>query len=121
LPIVAVVAALLPILAACSSEPTLSQEQVLARIEGAGMQIQPFDRVEVSDRQLQRLGVETDVMHTFRISDGQGNSEVVTLVRYPGSKQAERVDDINGFAARNVFFVGTISTYFREKIVSALS
>jgi hypothetical protein len=101
----------------------LSQAQVMERLEDAGFQVEILDEPAVAQDDRSQFVAEPVGMFAVRLSDGRGNSEAMTLVQFPEVKDAEGLDarPVNGFAARNWFFLGIIANHFRDPIQAAMS
>jgi len=101
----------------------LSEAEVLDRLHGAGFRVEILGAPAIAQDDRSLFVAEPLDMVAVRLSDGQGNSEAMTLVQFPRVKDAEGLDarPVNGFAARNWFFLGTIGNHFRDPIEAALS
>jgi len=100
----------------------LTEAEVLDRLHDAGFQVEILDAPAVAQDDRSQFVAEPVGMVQVRLRDGQGNSEAMTLVQFPEVKDAEGLDarPVNGFAARNWFFLGTIGNHFRDPIQAAL-
>jgi hypothetical protein len=101
----------------------LSEAELLERLEGAGLQVEILGEPMVSEKDRSLFVAEPVGMLAVRLSDGQGNAESMTLVHFPAVKDAAGLEarPVNGFAARNWFFLGIIANHFRDPILAATS
>jgi predicted small lipoprotein YifL len=121
---VATAAALLALAGCGGGGPApLSQAEVMERLEDAGFQVEILDEPAVAQDDRSQFVAEPVGILAVRLSDGRGNSEAMTLVQFPQVKDAEGLDarPVNGFAARNWFFLGIIANHFRDPIQAAMS
>jgi hypothetical protein len=106
-----------------SGPAPLSEAEVLDRLHEAGFQVEILEAPAVAQDDRTQFVAEPVGMVQVRLRDGQGNSEAMTLIQFPKVKDAEGLDarPVNGFAARNWFFLGIIANHFRDPIQAAMS
>ena len=113
---------ILPILACSQQNRTLSEGELRDRLQTAGLGLEAMESVAIDRADFDRIG-RPEQTFAARVSDGEGNSTVITFVHYPKEAQAQKADEarVNGFAVHNWFFLGTSSNYFRDRIREALA
>lgn len=136
IPLATVVAALAAVvlIAGCGSSGTsgsatsntgrksITARTLMERLAAAGMEIRDLGPASISVDHASRFPETPRSTIALRVSDGQGNSESMTFVEFSSWKAAAALDEkpVNGFAVRNWFVLGIVSSYFVDKITNAV-
>ncbi|MCG3205798.1 MAG: hypothetical protein KCHDKBKB_02521 [Elusimicrobia bacterium] len=102
--------------------PGLSEADVLDRLSKRGMTVERQQGIALSQGQLSRLPT-SEQMFTIRVSNSNGTSGPITLLRFKNVSKAKKADQaniINGFAAQNWFFAGLVPVDIEDSIKEAL-
>jgi hypothetical protein len=111
--------ALVIVLGCTAGEPTLSKDDLLSRMEAAGLRVEPLDDAGLPTDAIAELPEEPTQAFLVRVSDGQGNSTAMTFTEFDSSEKTGRIRGVNGFPVRNWFVVGIVSNDFRDAIQAA--
>lgn len=102
-------------------KPGLSEVDVLDRLNKHGLGVERQQGISLSQGQLNHLPTP-EQMFTVRLSNNNGTSGPITLLRYKNISKAKKADqaNVNGFAAQNWFFAGLLPVDIEDSIKEAL-
>lgn len=105
----------------CSGSPSLTEADVMTRLQDKGFTVERQQGIALSQGELDRLPT-ADEMFTIRLSNNTGRSGPITLVRFKNAAKATKASQarVNGFATQNWFFAGLISVDIENAVKEAL-
>lgn len=109
------------IFAGCSNN--LSEEDVLTKLEAAGLTLERLNESLLTNAQRQRIENDPEIVISVRITDVNGRSQTMTLVGFDHDWKADhaKYEGVPGFVVRNWLFAGVVSVpEIQSKIESAL-
>jgi hypothetical protein len=100
----------------------LSENDVLSKLEAAGLTVERLDESLLTTKQRQRIENPMETVLSVKISDAAGNSQKMTIIGFKKDFMATSAgyEGVPGFAVRNCFFAGIPNAQIQTQIEAAL-
>ena len=100
----------------------LTEEEVIASLEAAGLTVEKLAHPTWTRNQRERVEQKPETVFSLKLTSPAGTHQEVTLLGFDQEWKAEGVapDGVPGFNVGTWFFVGQISEEFHDAIVAAL-
>ena len=100
----------------------LSESDVFAKLEAAGLTVEKLSENLLTNRQRQRIENPMETVLPVKVSDSNGNSQKMTIIWFDKAFMAEsaKYEGVPGFVVGNIFFAGIPNPQIEAQIEAAL-